>query len=105
MVKFSNLLVDKSLHRLARCHLVAILIFLDVVYHIQLYSIDIRRHNIVFTTNGCSYKFDYVILSKQDLQEILTLCPRWLDLIDCGGIVNIFSIFLCVRIKTDLCWH
>ena len=57
--------------------------FHGVIYHIQSCNADNRHNNVVFTSNGRSKRAKkYAIQSEQVLQEILTLCLRWLITID-----------------------
>ena len=54
--------------------------FHGIIYHIQHCKVDNRQHNIVFTTIGrskCTCTLKYVLQSKQELQENLTVCSRW----------------------------
>ena len=57
MVKFSDLLFDKSLHGLDtdwRDVIRRRFDFHDVIYHIQPCNVDDTRRNVVFTTSGRS---------------------------------------------------
>ena len=62
MVKFSDLLVDKSLHMMSFCRQFG---FHDVIYHIQPSNVDYRRRNVVFTSNGLFKTYVKIPISVQ----------------------------------------